>query len=148
MHVAGQLSLEGALQVSLINGFAPAAGNTFDVLDWGSLTGTFTSLQLPTLGASLQWNTSQLYTTGVLSVALAGDYIGNGVVDAADYVAWRKGLGTTFTLADYDVWRAHFGQTAGSGLSSTTSGAVPEPATLKLLVLAAAGWCRRRSRAA
>ena len=27
---------------------------------------------------------------------LAGDFNGNGVVDAADYVVWRKGLGTTF----------------------------------------------------
>ena len=37
---------------------------------------------------------------------LPGDYNHNGIVDAADYVVWRKGLGTTYTQADYDVWRA------------------------------------------
>jgi hypothetical protein len=31
-----------------------------------------------------QWNTSQLYNSGVLNVAIAGDYNLNGVVDAAD----------------------------------------------------------------
>ena len=41
---------------------------------------------------------------------IPGDFNGNGVVDAADYVAWRKGLGTLYTQNDYNVWRAHFGQ--------------------------------------
>jgi hypothetical protein len=38
---------------------------------------------------------------------LPGDINGDGVVDAADYVAWRKDGGTQ---DDYDTWRAHFGQ--------------------------------------
>jgi hypothetical protein len=66
-------------------------------------------------------------------VSLLGDYNHNGVVDAADYVVWRKGLGTTYTQADYDVWRAHFGQTAGSG-SGIAASAVPEPCSLLLLL--------------
>ena len=68
LHVSGQLALGGALAVSLINSFTPAAGESFDILDWGSLSGSFSSLLLPTLGGGLTWNTSQLYTTGVLSV--------------------------------------------------------------------------------
>src|SRR5207245_2909730 len=51
--VAGQLALSGTLLVSLINNFAPSAGQAFDILDWGSLTGTFASLQLPTLSGGL-----------------------------------------------------------------------------------------------
>ena len=35
---------------------------------------------------------------------LSGDYDDNGVVDATDYVVWRKGLGTTYVQTDYDVW--------------------------------------------
>ena len=42
--------------------------------------------------------------------------------------SWRDGMGTTFTQADYNVWRAHFGQTDGSG--SLANAAVPEPASL------------------
>jgi hypothetical protein len=82
---------------------------------------------------------------------LPGDFNTDGRVDAADYVTWRKGLGTTYTQADYDVWRAHFGQSApgtGSGLGVSANVAVPEPATLELLMFAAAGSCLRRGRAA
>jgi hypothetical protein len=160
VHVTGQLSLDGKLEVSLLNGYTPAAGATFDILDWGSLSGNFPAIQLPVLGSSLAWNTSQLYTNGVLSVAsagLPGDYNGNGVVDAADYVVWRKNQGTTHTLpndpiggtigtAQYDQWRSQFGQNAGSGLGAIANAAVPEPATCVLLVIAVAGWCLRRRR--
>ena len=62
----------------------------------------------------------------------------------ADYVVWRNGLGTTYTQTGYDVWRAHFGQTAGSGLGASANAAVPEPTTLMLIILAAADWCVRR----
>jgi hypothetical protein len=58
---------------------------------------------------------------------LPGDYNDDGVVDAADYVVWRKGLGTTYTLTDYDAWRANFGQTAGSGAAGYSLGASAEP---------------------
>jgi hypothetical protein len=74
-----------------------------------------------------------------LVVGEAGDFNGDGAVNAADYVVWRKGLGTTFTQTDYDVWRAHFSQIAGPGSGATAAAVVPEPATLVLLILAAAG---------
>jgi hypothetical protein len=77
--------------------------------------------------------------------AIPGDFNGNGVVDAADYVTWRKGLGTTYTQSDYDVWRAHFGQTAGSGAGAIANAAVPEPTTLVMLILAALGASTQRS---
>ena len=116
MHVAGAPSSGGTLKVDLTNlgngVFAPSAGSSFDLLDWGSLSGTFCTIQLPTLSGGLQWNTSQLYTTGVISVALPGDFNGNGIVDAADYVVWRKSDGSQ---NGYATWRAHFGQTAGGG---------------------------------
>jgi hypothetical protein len=80
----------------------------------------------------------------IRSGPLIGDYNGNGVVDAADYVVWRKGLGTLFTQSDYSVWRAHFGQTGGSGTGALANIAVPEPATVLMLIFAAAGLCLRR----
>jgi hypothetical protein len=77
---------------------------------------------------------------------LPGDFNHNGAVDAADYVVWRKGLSTmTYAPADYNVWRAHFGQiaqlivNAGSGMGSSGSlgaGTVPEPAIELLLLMA------------
>jgi hypothetical protein len=75
---------------------------------------------------------------------ISGDINANGTVDSADYILWRKGLGTTYTQADYDVWRTHFGQTSGpgSGVSATVS--VPEPATLMMLLTGAPAMCSRR----
>src|SRR5262249_32487304 len=64
------------------------------------------------------------------SVNTLGDYNRNAVVDAPDYVLWRKTLGQTgitpFSGADgsgngsigpedYTVWRSHFGATGGAG---------------------------------
>jgi T5SS/PEP-CTERM-associated repeat protein len=150
IQATGALALGGTLHVSLINGFVPVAGQSFDILDWGTLMGTFSSISLPTL-SGLTWNTSQLYTNGVISVAsasLPGDFNHDGVVGAADYVAWRKGLGTVYTPTDYNVWRANFGAPSGSGVGASLSGsAVPEPGGIVLLFLAAIGssapWRRR-----
>jgi hypothetical protein len=96
-----------------------------------------------------------LSLTSDLSAGIAGDYNNNGVVDAADYVVWRKNDGSTNTLpndliggtigtAQYNQWRTHFGQTTGSGSGARANAAVPEPATLVLLLVATAGALIRR----
>jgi hypothetical protein len=152
------LAFDGTLQVALINGFSPVAGQSFNLFDWLTTSDTFDSLQLPTL-AGLAWDTSQLYTTGVLSLAAAGllgDYNQNGEVDAADYVLWRDNLGSGTALAnddtpgvgqdDYTRWRANFGATAGSGVGAAlefSNSSVPEPNSICLLFLAAAAHCSR-----
>jgi autotransporter-associated beta strand protein len=90
--------------------------------------------------------------TGILTVGpsiLAGDYNNNGIVDAADFVIWRKNIGqpsqtlpndTTGVIigdAQYDLWRSNFGSTTavpGSG-SVANSSAVPESSSFGLLML-------------
>jgi hypothetical protein len=89
-----------------------------DVPDLLSRNGTFTLRQEP--------------------VPLLGDYNRDAVVDAADYVAWRK---TDGTLAGYNLWRTNFGRTAVGGFASSTT--VPEPAAALLLVLGAIMGCFR-----
>jgi hypothetical protein len=65
---------------------------------------------------------------------MPGDYTGDGHVNTADYVTWRKGLGGTYKPADYIFWRSHFGQSLpGSGGAS-----IPEPASNSLLLTALA----------
>jgi phosphatidylinositol-3-phosphatase len=107
-----------------------------------------------------RFRSSEYATVGdrpILSItyALPGDYNHNNIVDAADYVVWRKTFGQTGTgLAadgnnngsidngDYDFWRARFGQAYASGAAFGSAevfeSAVPEPATTVLLVFAAA----------
>ena len=79
-------------------------------------------------------------------VSQPGDFNGDAKVDAADYVVWRKGLGTTYTQSDYNVWRANFGQSAGSGAGASATAAVPEPATLLQMILVLAVVLTRRRR--
>jgi hypothetical protein len=68
--VTGDLVLEGGqLLVALIDGFLPQAGNVFDLLDWGTLAGSFGTLALPSLADGLAWHTAGLYTDGTISVA-------------------------------------------------------------------------------
>jgi hypothetical protein len=157
INASGALTLGGAMQVLLINGFSPVAGDSFDVLNWASVAGTFSLLNLPPLTGGLTWNTSALYTSGVLSIAAAGvpgDYNADDIVDAADYVVWRKNVGApagtlpndidggTIGPAQFNTWRANFGN------SSPPAGvaAAPEPISLSLIILAAPFPMLRRSR--
>ncbi|MEX2307131.1 MAG: lamin tail domain-containing protein [Pirellulales bacterium] len=66
--------------------------------------------------------------------ALVGDYNGDGKVDAADYVVWRKNPGAFGGAQGYTDWRANFGAMAGSG-SGSGAGAVPEPGSIVLLLI-------------
>jgi autotransporter-associated beta strand protein len=66
--VSGNASLDGTLNVSLLNGFTPTAGNSFDIFDWSTESGSFASLNLPLLASGLNWDTTQLYSSGVLSI--------------------------------------------------------------------------------
>jgi hypothetical protein len=85
------------------------------------------------------------------------DYNGNGMIDAADYLIWRKtqmtssmtddGSQIEIDSQDYlDVWRAEFGQVIGSAGSTLTDTAVPEPATFALAYAAAVFMLVRRAR--
>ncbi len=94
---------------------------------------------------------------GAAPPGIPGDYNGNGSVDAADYVVWRKNVGTNNTLPNnslagpigtqhYNQWRQNFGRTGGGGLGAVA--AVPEAGTVVYLVTAgvcAIGIHRKRS---
>jgi len=65
---------------------------------------------------------------------LNGDFNGDGTVDAADYVVWRRDDGSP---GQFNLWRANFGMTeAGSG-GGGGGAAVPEPASIMLAIAVA-----------
>ena len=70
VDVGGRLALAGTLDVKLLYGFRPHAGQTFDILNFdpAALSGKFDAVDLPNLGGGLSWDTSGLYTTGALGV--------------------------------------------------------------------------------
>jgi T5SS/PEP-CTERM-associated repeat protein len=151
LTIAGAASLSGDLNVSLLGGFAPTSGQSFEILTAaGGIGGTFDAVTLPALAGGLHFNLAYNPTAVTLAVAgILGDYNRNGNVDAADYVLWRKSLsqlgpplaadGNNNGLidpADFTIWRANYGAPPGSGSGATGTGAIPEPVSLSLLALA------------
>ena len=92
-----------------------------------------------------------------------GDYNDNDIADAADYVLWRKNVGTTNTLANdpiggeidedqYNQWRANFGKPATPMATLGAGSSVPEPMTVAMFLIAVAlcqlTWSRSAGSAA
>jgi hypothetical protein len=99
------------------------------VCGFGNLDATVTSGVTPTL----EFNQFGFRVASISS--LSGDFNGNGTVDAADYVVWRK---TNGPQSNYNLWRSNFGKPPGSSASAELAAAgsangVPEPATLVML---------------
>ena len=169
---AGTFTYGGILKITDLNPTAFAVGNTWDLFDFISQSGTFTNnsefgtfggTYLPLLTVDKKW--SFVYDTGILSIAwgiLPGDTNLDRVVDAADYITLKTNLGLTGVEAtwakgnvtgavgvdgtvdwdDLQVLMANFGKTLGE------APATPEPATLGLLAIGALALLRRRRRAA
>jgi hypothetical protein len=55
LNVSGQANLGGTLNVSFINGFMASPGNQFTILTYGSRSGTFATVNLPSLTTG-HWN--------------------------------------------------------------------------------------------
>jgi hypothetical protein len=49
LNITGTAALGGTLTVDLISGFTPTVGNSFDIIDYSSETGTFSNMTLPTV---------------------------------------------------------------------------------------------------
>jgi hypothetical protein len=89
-------------------------------------------------GHTVYIDDAYLTADAIVPPSLTGDYNSNGVVDAADYVVWRKSNGTANALPNdpiggtigtdqYNQWRSHFGNSSGGG--AVLSSAIPEPTT-------------------
>jgi hypothetical protein len=93
---------------------------------------------------------SYVRAEGQLPPTTTGDYNGNGVVDAADYVIWRKTLNEpavpagsgadgnangTIDSGDYTFWAARFANTVPGAGAGALNAAVPEPAAAVLVLI-------------
>jgi hypothetical protein len=79
------------------------------------------------------WSSYSSRTSLSIAAPLAGDYNHDGIVDAADYMVWRKDPTNNGGAGGYNTWRAHFGMTGASGAALLSadlmSAAVPEPSS-------------------
>jgi hypothetical protein len=85
-----------------------------------------------------------------------GDFNNDGVVNAADYLLWRKAPPTAtlpnddtpgvVDASDYADWRANFGKSAAGNGAVISANSVPEPAGVLLVFLAILGGSGVRKR--
>ena len=101
LNVTGRASLSGLLLVHLFNGFPPASGDSFQLLTYGSHSGTFSPLALPG-GMSLAYTTTaaNLGVTGPVwaQPMLVNPGISNGKMVFGVWTA----SGTNYTLSRSD----------------------------------------------
>ena len=162
VDVSGASTLAGNLTVTLAAGFAPAVGDTFEILRAsGGLSGSFATESLPELSAGLALDVQYTPNSVVLAVvsapSLSADFDEDGDVDAADLAKWKIGFGIASGAAhaqgdadgngavdgsDFHAWQRQFGTT----LAAPTAGAIPEPRSALLLSLVAAGGFLARRR--
>jgi T5SS/PEP-CTERM-associated repeat protein len=93
LAVSQTAQIGGSLLVSLVDGFIPAAGDSFTIVSAGTLLGAFESVTLPELGPSLTWQTTQDGSELVLQAIGSGDLDGNGTVNIADFLSLLKSWG-------------------------------------------------------
>jgi fibronectin-binding autotransporter adhesin len=156
LTVAGTLSLGGAINVALLDGFMPQVGDTFELFTAAQgIEGTFNNELLPKLGGGLFLDLLYQPNSVLLSVAgTPGDYNYDGHVDAADYVIWRKTLPQSgaglpadgnqsggVDPGDQNVWQDHYGTPNNGGSAGNAN--VPEPSAAALAILASALIYRR-----
>jgi len=156
LAVTGTAAVDGTLWVSLIDDFVPSAGQQFTVLSSAGLTAGGLTLAGPASDSfNLVVDGSDLVLQS-LGSSVAGDYSGNGLVDAADYNIWRDTFGQSVPIGtgadgvangvidelDYEFWKGRFGISATATGSGQT---VPEPASILLAMLTVlAAVCHRR----
>ena len=71
LDVSGNVSLAGNLTVSSKQGLTYKLKQSFQLINAKVYEGSFSKVTLPTLSNGLKWNTSQLYTSGTISVESA-----------------------------------------------------------------------------
>ncbi len=164
LDVANTITLDGILDVTLLDGFMPSAGDTFEIVQAaGGVAGMFstTAEELPTLAENLAWSINYGSNNVVIEIiydGLAGDYNNDGVVNLADYTVWRDNLGAAagslvndantgvIGVAQYSTWKTNFGATLPP-VTSLDNATVPEPSTCVFLTLSAVVCACRYRRA-
>ena len=140
LNVSGHAQLNGLMTVDLLHGYVPQIGNTFDIMNFASTSGTFSSVVgLPINGSEhfvLEYNPSNL-TLDVESGQILGPTVtGHGAFSANDpFIPSSEQTGDDYSL------------TASN--NNGPAGSTPEPGSIVLFasgMIALAGVLRSRGR--
>jgi hypothetical protein len=151
LMVAGDLALNGALEITLLEGFLPDYSQQYTIIDVAAVqTGQFEGLTEGSLVGHFGQDLFITYSGGdgndvaLFTASLPGDYNGDGLVDGADLSTWQDDLGGTTALsadrdtdvdgADFLLWQRGVDSTTGNITANNV--AVPEPGSILLLMWA------------
>lgn len=112
ISVANTLTINNAtMEIVLLNGFVPQFQQRFDLLNWNTLSGggfAIIDISAATLSYPLQWDLSEVYTTGEVIAGVQAIADGDlaplnspdGIINAADIlIAMRLAMGELTTGA-------------------------------------------------
>ena len=160
--------LGGTLALSLVSNFNPAVGTEIDILTANAISGQFANVTLTapfgsTLAGDVLYRSNRVtfrVTQFATNPALAADFNRDGVVNDQDLVYWQKAYGqvtgrsSSSGDADGDgdtdgrdllLWQRRAASVPTKG-TRTLFGAVPEPSTLLLGLMAMLGMSFRKVR--
>lgn len=121
------------------------SGSSLSLLDWDGSTWqpvahTFDSITRRIIVDNWADPSAMFAIVDTASANLDGDFNHDGRVDAADYVAGRKTLGSSYFNEQYSIWRANYGKSQGQNQAAGAvlpSSGVPEPGAFALVALGA-----------
>jgi Concanavalin A-like lectin/glucanases superfamily len=135
----GSIACGGTLNLVNVSASPLAAGNSFQILNAGSISGSFANIAPATPGAGLAWNTSQL-NTGLISVVAAAQSqpaINNIVISGGNLIfsGTNGTVGSTYYVlsspdlaAPLSSWTPLLTNTFGAGGTFSITNAI-NPAT-------------------
>jgi Tol biopolymer transport system component len=152
VNVVGDLSLDGDLVVSLIDGFMPSIGQTFTILTADAIDGSFDAATFPSVPGrvfDVTYNPQSILLT--VSSPFSADFDDDGDVDATDLGIWKGALNLNqlgdadgdndSDGADFLLWQRQLGSVP---TAVAAAAAVPEPSSAIMAVAALAACCARR----
>ncbi|MBE9461683.1 DUF4347 domain-containing protein [Dyadobacter subterraneus] len=98
--ISGALSISGILNVSLINGYTPVLGDEFTIIDAASSSGTFSTVNLPSVSPRI-WETAYSNANGTVILRVINDPLPVTLVnfevlkkEAVSELSWTTSLET------------------------------------------------------
>ncbi len=126
VNVSGTTALSGTLDVSLSNGFAPGLGTSYAVLNFASVTGSFSTFNSPQIDGLAAFSTSFTATSLNLVAATTAPDLAVGTITIPSQGTAGQDITITYTVNNLETaaatgrWTDSVYLSSGTNLSAST----------------------------